>query len=79
VRGCGLMWGVELIKEDGSGNRALASAAVVGALERGVVALAGGPDCHVLSLSPPLVITEAQLEFAIGALGDALENAVLRA
>ena len=75
VRGCGLMWGVELINEDGSADRERASAAVTGALERGVVLLAGGPESNVLSLSPPLVITQPQLEAAVRTLGDALETA----
>jgi len=79
VRGCGLMWAVELISEGGAGNRAQASAAVTGALERGVVVLAGGPECHVLSLSPPLVITQEQLQFAVRALVAALEHARLPA
>jgi 4-aminobutyrate aminotransferase / (S)-3-amino-2-methylpropionate transaminase / 5-aminovalerate transaminase len=79
VRGVGLMWGVELIEDDGSANRSLASTVVVEALRRGVVVLAGGPDSSVLSLSPPLVITKEQLECALRALSDALNRALVPA
>lgn len=68
VRGCGLMWGVELIKKDRTPDTALASETVTMALKRGVVVLAGGPDSNVLSFSPPLVITKEQLDASINAL-----------
>lgn len=72
VRGCGLMWGVELVKDDGSPDPDRASAVITGALRRGVIVLAGGPGNNVLSLSPPLVITLEQLEFGVRTIGEAL-------
>jgi len=72
VRGHGLMWGVELVTSDGAADPARASQAVKGALRRGVVVLAGGPQNNVLSLTPPLVITDEQLESGVKALADAL-------
>jgi len=76
VRGCGLMWGVELIKEDRSADTELAGRTMMAALRRGVIVLAGGPENNVLSLSPPLVITEEQLESAVRELGEALKDSL---
>ena len=72
IRGCGLMWGVELVKPDRSADTDLAGRTMLGALRRGVIVLAGGPENNVLSLSPPLVITEEQLESGVRALTEAL-------
>jgi len=72
VRGCGLMWGVELVGDDGAPDPARASHAVTEALRRGVVVLAGGPGNNVLSLSPPLVIATEQLAFGVEKISEAL-------
>ena len=69
------MWGIELVHADGSPDRARAAAAVTGALRRGVIVLAGGPESNVLALSPPLVISREQLEFGIDVLAAALADA----
>jgi 4-aminobutyrate aminotransferase-like enzyme len=66
VRGRGLMWGVEL--SDG----AKAENAVKDALRKGVVLLQAGPEGNVLSLTPPLVISERQLFRAIDILEECL-------
>lgn len=42
------------------------------ALEHGVIALAEGPDQDVLALTPPLVITDSQLDHALGVFETAL-------
>ena len=55
VRGRGAMWGLEL--RDG----ALAERIVTRLLARGVIALQAGPQGEVLSLTPPLVISDTQL------------------
>lgn len=55
VRGRGLMWGIEL------DDAATAERVVVGALAKGVLALQAGPEGKVVSITPPLVITERQL------------------
>ena len=66
VRGRGLMWGVEL--KDG----AAAERAVKDALSAGVMLLQAGPQGNVLSITPPLVITEQQLFRAIDLLAECL-------
>ena len=59
VRGRGFLWGVELR------TREAAKRWVHGALGRGVLLLAGGPEGRVAQIVPPLLITEAQLAAAL--------------
>jgi 4-aminobutyrate aminotransferase-like enzyme len=66
VRGRGLMWGLEL--SDG----VKAQRAVIEALRHGVVALQAGPQGNVLSITPPLIISEAQLFRAIDIVEECL-------
>jgi 4-aminobutyrate aminotransferase-like enzyme len=66
VRGCGLLWGVELRKP------AAAAAVVKHALARGAIALQSGVEGATISITPPLVITEEQLDRGI----DILESAI---
>lgn len=68
VRGRGLLWGVELDR------REAATSLVAGALARGVIALAGGPEGRVVQVAPPLTISEPQLIAAIAALESALSD-----
>jgi 4-aminobutyrate aminotransferase len=67
VRGVGMMIGVELVRDRATREPApeLAGRVVVEALRRGALLLGGGIYGNVLSLSPPFVITEAQLEVAV--------------
>ena len=62
VRGAGLMWGLELDRD--------ASAVVPAALERGVIVNRTAE--RVVRLLPPLVITEAEADEALGRLDAAL-------
>ncbi len=66
VRGRGLMWGVEL--SDGQ----KAQRVVIDALKRGVILLQAGPEGNVLSIMPPLVISERQLFRAIDIIAEIL-------
>lgn len=66
VRGRGLMWGLQLT------SPGAARSAVRGALERGVLVLAGGPAGDVVQLTPPLTITAPQLTTALALLREAL-------
>lgn len=66
VRGRGMMWGVEL--SDG----AVAERAVKDALRAGVILLQAGPQGNVLSITPPLVISQRQLFRAIDILSEYL-------
>ena len=62
VRGKALLWGVEL----DTPRRAAGLCRHL--LERGVIALSGGPAGTVLQIAPPLVITEVQLDYAADVL-----------
>ena len=62
VRGAGLMWGLELVQD--------AAAVVPAALERGVVV--NRTATTVVRLLPPLIITEAEADEALGRLETAL-------
>lgn len=77
VRGAGLLQGIELV--DGRATRrpaaALAARVVHGALERGVLLLSEGPAANVLAITPPLVITEEQVDHALDVVEDALVRA----
>ena len=55
VRGRGLMWGIELADD------AQAQSVVIEALKRGVILLQAGVRGNVLSITPPLIISERQL------------------
>ena len=67
VRGRGLMWGISLI------DTAAAERAVFDALAKGVMLLQAGPRGDALSITPPLVITEAQLARALDILEEILQ------
>jgi 4-aminobutyrate aminotransferase-like enzyme len=62
ARGRGLLWGLEASRAE------LAQGWADAALARGVLALAGGERGSVLQVVPPLTITEAQLDCALGVL-----------
>lgn len=72
VRGLGLMWGIELRQPDGTAATEAAAAAVHRLLREGVLILSEGPAANVLALTPPLVITEEQLDYALSAIEAAL-------
>ncbi|MFL5542387.1 MAG: aspartate aminotransferase family protein [Longimicrobiaceae bacterium] len=74
VRGLGMMIGIELVRDRESRAPApeLAGRMVVDTLRRGVLTLGGGIHGNVLSLSPPFVITDAQVDAALDVLEGAL-------
>lgn len=74
VRGRGMMIGMEMVRDRESRAPApeLAGRIVVEGLRRGVLVLGGGIYGNVLSFSPPFVITEAQVDFALEAIGEIL-------
>lgn len=78
VRGLGLFQGVELVEDRATRRPAteLAGRVVDAALERGVLVLTEGPALNVLAFTPPLVITEQQLDYALDVLEEELERAV---
>jgi len=76
VRGLGMMIGIELVRDRDGREPApdLAGRVVIETLRRGVLTLGGGIHGNVLSLSPPFVITEEQVDAALVVLGEALER-----
>ncbi len=79
VRGVGLIWGVELIEEDGAPLSTAATAKVLAyAKEQGVIfgknaGIAAGPS-NTVTISPPLVLTEEEAERAASVLDAALRR-----
>jgi len=72
VRGLGLMVGVELSLPDGKSATEAALTAVKTLLHRGYIFLPEGEHGNVISFTPPLTITKAQLAKAVGALAEIL-------
>jgi 4-aminobutyrate aminotransferase len=72
VRGLGLMVGIELVRDHASRERApdLRDRIVDMAFERGLLVLGAGPN--TVRLSPPLVLTRDQADFAVDTLADCL-------
>jgi len=72
VRGLGLMIGFELVRDQATRERApeLRDQLVRLAFERGLLVLGAGPSA--VRLSPPLVITQEQADFAVDTLEECL-------
>ncbi len=65
ARGVGLMAGLELLKPDGSPATELALNAIKTLLHRGFIFLPEGEHANIISFTPPLTISEAQLRRAV--------------
>ena len=73
ARGLGLMLGIELVDPaTGAPNSHAAVAVQRAALERGLIVELGGRDDAVVRMLPPLNVTRATLEQALGILREAL-------
>jgi 4-aminobutyrate aminotransferase-like enzyme len=75
VRGRGLLWGVELVKDRATREelpREACDAIFTEALARGLLVMATGPHVRI---NPPLVIDEAAVREGVAALAAALEAA----
>jgi len=72
VRGLGLMIGIELVRDQSGRERApeLRDRLVEMAFQRGLLVLGAGPNS--IRLSPPLVITRRQADFALDTLEECL-------
>jgi 4-aminobutyrate aminotransferase-like enzyme len=68
VRGLGLMAGVELRLSDGRPATDAALQAIKAMLHRGYILLPEGEHGNVISFTPPLTITQAQLAKAVAEL-----------
>jgi 4-aminobutyrate aminotransferase-like enzyme len=72
ARGLGLMAGLELSRPDGQPATTAALAAIKKLLHRGYIFLPEGEHANVISFTPPLTITKAQLAKAVAALAEVL-------
>jgi 4-aminobutyrate aminotransferase-like enzyme len=77
VRGVGLLWGIEIVRDGETRAEApdLAAAVTVEAMERGLIVGGLRPgirEANVLRLAPPLVIGEEEIARAAAILHDAL-------
>jgi 4-aminobutyrate aminotransferase len=76
VRGLGPMLGVEFVREgDGAPDAELASRIVGEALTRGLILLKAGVNGNVIRTLVPLVISDAELDEAIGVFDAAVTSA----
>ncbi len=73
TRGRGLMRGLEVLDEKGRPDAARAGRMVEQMLARGVILLSGGVAQNVLSFTPPFVIAEKEIDFALRELGTMTE------
>lgn len=76
ARGLGLMAGFELRRADGAPASAEAIAVIKRLLHRGYLFLPEGEHSNVISFTPPLTISEAQLAGAVKELGEVLTTDV---
>jgi 4-aminobutyrate aminotransferase/(S)-3-amino-2-methylpropionate transaminase len=72
-RGLGLMAGIELRLPDGKPATEATMQAVKTMLRRGFILLPEGGHGNVISFTPPLTITRAQLAKAVNALAEVLK------
>jgi predicted amidohydrolase len=77
VRGVGLLWGIEIVRDRESRAEApeLAAAVSVEAMERGLIVGGLRPsvrEANVLRLAPPLVVSESEIDEAVAILHSAL-------
>jgi len=73
VRGLGLMIGIELLHTNGKPATEPALRAIKKMLQRGYILLPEGEHSNVISLTPPLTVTEAQLAETVTTLAEALQ------
>lgn len=68
------MAGLELCRQDGSPAADKTFRVVRNLLALGFIVLPEGPHSNVIGLTPPLTISEAQLDSAIAALAKAIDT-----
>tara|TARA_A100001037_G_scaffold187394_1_gene167819 strand:+ start:4686 stop:6044 length:1359 start_codon:yes stop_codon:yes gene_type:complete len=79
VRGVGLLWGVELIEEDGTPLSTQATSKILSfAKSKGVIlgknaGIANGPS-NTITISPPLILSKQEADLIGSVLSDALRN-----
>lgn len=75
IRGLGLLVGIELRRHDGSPATEEALQSIKTMLHAGFILLPEGEHSNVISFTPPLTITEAQLKTTVSALKETLATA----
>jgi 4-aminobutyrate aminotransferase-like enzyme len=75
IRGVGLMAGLELLNTDGSPATAESLRVIKTMLHRGYILLPEGEHGNIISFTPPLTITEAQLRRMVAELQKVLRHA----
>jgi len=74
IRGLGLMRGIEVLDAIGRPDAAGTGKIVEAMLARGVLLLSGGVEQNVLSFTPPFVISEEEVDFALAQLADLISE-----
>ena len=72
IRGLGLMRGMEVLTTDGQPDAQTAGQLVEAMLMRGIIILSGGAEQNVMSFTPPFVISEVEIDFALAELAKSL-------
>jgi 4-aminobutyrate aminotransferase-like enzyme len=75
-RGVGLLAGLELRHADGVPATDAAMKVIKAMLRRGFILLPEGEHANVISFSPPLIISERQLDDTVSALGEEIDSLV---
>lgn len=78
VRGRGMICGVDLVKDRASktADQALAARVVYRAWELGLIVFYAGTFGNVLEITPPLIMTEAEVDEGVGILDQAIDDAI---
>ncbi|MGC4105391.1 MAG: aspartate aminotransferase family protein [Thermomicrobiales bacterium] len=76
VRGRGLIQGVELVTKNGEPNQPLAAAMVYRAWELGLILYYAGNWSNVLELTPPLIVTDGEIDHGVAILVQALDDTI---
>ena len=74
ARGLGLLAGVELLQHDGSPATAATLGLIKSLLHQGFILLPEGEQANVLSFTPPMTISQTQLQTALDAIEKALSK-----
>jgi 4-aminobutyrate aminotransferase-like enzyme len=76
VRGMGLLLGVELVRANGGPAAGSAAGVTTAALRRGVIVLPAGDHGDVVELTPPVVLTGEQADYAVEVLVSAIAGGI---
>jgi 4-aminobutyrate aminotransferase len=78
VRGKGMMWGVDLVRDRDSKtpDQPLAARVVYRAWELGLIVFYAGTAGNVLEITPPLILSNEEVDEGVAILDQALEDAI---